>query len=301
MKEKIDVYQIITDRIIAMLEKGTVPWQKSWVGSGSFATAPRNLISGKAYRGVNFWMLAGTDYASNYWLTYKQAQGLGGNPRKGEKATPVVFWKRLEVEDTNSVTGKKMVWFLRYYSVFNVDQCENIPAAKLPKAPAPLSTKREHTPIETAEAVVANMPKKPDVRHGGGRAYYSPGGDYVGMPAPESFKDSEAYYSTLFHELTHATGHSSRLDRKGITGAINFGSEPYAQEELVAEMGAAFLCGHIGIESATVDNSASYIAGWLEKLRDDRKLVVQAAGQAQKAVDFILGTKFEEEKSEAAD
>lgn len=294
MKEKIDVYQIITDRIIAMLEKGTVPWQKPWNGG---ANAPKNLVSGKEYRGVNSFILAASGFESPYWLTFKQAAALGGSVRKGEKATPVVFWKWLEVDDNDSVTGKKRIPLLRYYSVFNVAQCDDIPADKLP---APV-TERKHTAVEEAEAVVQAMPKKPAIKLGHSAAFYSPASDFVGMPSPETFKASEYYYGTLFHELTHATGHASRLARKGIVEFDEFGSDQYAGEELVAEMGAAFLCGHVGIVDRVVDNSAGYISHWLGKLRDDRKLVVQAAAQAQKAVDFILNKKFEQPEEKAVE
>ena len=143
------------------------------------------------------------------------------------------------------------------------------------------------------------MPKRPEVKTGLDRAYYSPAGDFVGIPAAEQFRSGEDFYSVLFHELTHSTGHESRLNRKGMTGSegewSSFGSTPYAKEELVAEMGAAFLCGQVAIVERTLNNSASYVASWLQRLKDDRRLVVQAAAQAQKAADFILGRKFGEE------
>jgi antirestriction protein ArdC len=289
MKEKIDVYQIITDRIISMLEEGKIPWQKPWK---SEANAPKNLVSKKPYRGLNVFVLAASRYGSPYWLTYKQAAALGGSVKKGEKATPVLFWNWREVDDADSVTGKKRIPLLRYYSVFNVEQCEGIKADKIP---APVEPQREHTPIQEAEAIVANMPKKPDIRTGHSKAFYSPGGDYVGVPKPEDFRSGEDFYSTLFHELTHSTGHAIRLNRKNINEAVVFGSPSYAKEELVAEMGAAFLAGHVGIVERTVDNSAAYIQNWLDALRNDRKLVIQAAAQAQKAADYILGKKFEDE------
>jgi antirestriction protein ArdC len=289
MKEKIDVYQIITDRIIAMLEEGKIPWQKPWK---SDANAPKNLVSKKPYRGLNVFVLAASRYGSPYWVTFKQAAALGGTVKKGEKATPVLFWNWREVDDADSVTGKKRIPLLRYYSVFNVEQCEGIPAEKIP---APVEPQREHTPVQEAEAVVANMPKRPAIEHAGGRACYSPAADKVTMPKPEDFRSGEDYYTVLFHELTHSTGHAIRLNRKGITDSIIFGSPTYAKEELVAEMGAAFLSGHVGIVERTVDNSAAYIQNWLAELSKDRKLVIQAAAQAQKAADFILGKKFEDE------
>jgi antirestriction protein ArdC len=285
--EKVNVYDVITERVIALLEKGTIPWQKPWSTSGD--ALPRNLVSRKPYRGVNVFLLHAMSYGSPYWLTFKQAQELGGHVRKGEKSTPVVFWRWLEVDERDGRARLKRVPMLRYYSCFNVAQCEGIEAHE------PEGAEREHTPIEAAESIVARMPKLPAIAHGGERACYWPGFDRVDMPGPETFATPEHYYSVLLHELTHATGHASRLNRKGVAGTDGewsaFGSTPYAKEELVAEMGAAFLCGHAGIVERTLDNSASYIAGWLKRLRNDGKLVVQAAAQAQKAADYVLDVK----------
>ncbi len=279
------VYEIITERMISLLERGTIPWQKPWSGADQL---PQNLITRKRYRGVNVFLLHAAGYDSPYWLTFKQAKELGGHVRSGEKAFPVVFWKWLKAEDKE--TGEpKEVPFLRYYSVFNVAQCSDI------RLPAPVTPSRNHNPIAKAEQIIAGMPKRPEIRQGGIRACYLPAFDRVEIPKPEAFRSDQDYYSILFHELTHATGHESRLNRKGINGNDGewsaFGSTPYAKEELVAEMGAAFLCGHLGIVERTIDNSAAYISGWLQRLRDDSKLVVHAAAQAQKATDFVLGTR----------
>jgi antirestriction protein ArdC len=254
---------------------------------------PRNLISQKEYRGVNVFLLHAMSYQSAFWLTFNQAKELGGSVKRGEKACPVVFWKWLDAEENGQA---KRIPFLRYYSVFNLAQCEGIPEDKIP---ALSGAKREHCSIAEAERVVASMPKCPAIKTGLDRAYYSPSGDFVGMPSPEQFRTAEDYYSVLFHELTHSTGHDSRLNRKGVTGAEGewsaFGSTPYAKEELVAEMGAAFLCGQVGIVERTLDNSAAYVASWLQRLKDDRRLVVHAAAQAQKAADFILGKQHAQE------
>jgi antirestriction protein ArdC len=273
------VYQIITDRIVSLLENGTVPWHQPW-NTGN--QAPQNLVSKKPYRGINPFLLNSMHYASPYWLSFKQAQELGGNVKKGEKACPVVFWKWLDGQDKE--TGeKKKIPLLRYYSVFNVNQCEGIDAPTIEGAT------REHSPVQAAESIVAAMPKRPEIKHGLDRAFYSPALDYVGMPNPEQFKSAEDYYSVVFHELTHSTGAESRLNRKGVaSGNQSFGSESYSKEELIAEFGAAFLCGTVGIVERTIDNSSAYIASWLQRLKNDSKLVVQAAAQAQKAADFIL-------------
>ncbi len=284
------VYQIVTDRIVQLLEQGTVPWHKPW--SGGAAGWPKNLTSGKPYRGVNVFMLHAAGFDAPWWLTFKQAKDRGGHVRKGEKGWPVVFWKWLDVEDKDQQTGEKKakrVPMLRYFTAFNVRQCEGVEAPAAPGAES-----HPFDPIESAERIVGAMPKRPDILHGEARAYYRPATDTVNMPVPERFERPAEYYSTLFHELTHATGHKSRLGRDGIENVAAFGSCDYSKEELVAEMGAAFLSGESGIVNETIANSAAYVAGWLQRLRNDTRLVVTAAAQAQKAADFILDRRFDD-------
>ncbi len=288
------VYQVVTDRIIALLEKGVIPWHQPW---NCGEQAPQNLLSRKAYRGVNVFLLQSMHYASPFWLSYKQAQDLGGHVKRGEKGCPVIFWRWLDTKD--KATGEtQRVPLLRYYTVFHVSQCEGIPADKIP---ALKGSERQHSPLEQAEKIVAAMPKRPEIKQGLDRAFYSPAGDFVGIPSANQFKTGEDYYSVLFHELTHSTGHQSRLNRKGFAGTDGdwsaFGSTPYAREELVAEMGAAFLCGQVGIVERTIENSAAYVGSWLKRLKDDAKLVVQAAAQAQKAADWILAKQWQDEPS----
>ncbi|MDY7107505.1 MAG: zincin-like metallopeptidase domain-containing protein [Planctomycetota bacterium] len=274
------VYTIVTDRIVQLLEEGTVPWRKPWAGP---AQEPKNLRSGRPYRGINVFLLSAAGFGSPWWLTFRQAKARGGHIRKGEHGSIVVFYKDWRPEDRTDDDGRPVVIpVLRYYRVWNVEQCEGI---DYPKPDVPTIDFR---PIDRCERVVADMPRRPEIRHGEARAWYRPSADVVNMPRPELFTSAEEYYSTLFHELTHSTGHKSRLDRPGIANVQPFGSADYSREELIAEMGAAFLSGFCGIETATIDNSAAYIAGWLSKLRSDRKLVVQAASQAQRAADFIL-------------
>jgi antirestriction protein ArdC len=288
-KPKADAYQIMTDRIVGLLEQGVVPWRRPWKQLGGLM--PQNLKSKKAYRGVNVFWLACAGYGSPYWVTFKQAKALGGSVRKGEKGFPVIFWKWLEREDED--TGKsRRIPMLRYYTVFNVEQCEGI-EDKVPQIDTDEPV--EFEPIERCEQIVESF-SGPSVRTGDSRAYYVPSTDLVNMPKRELFETAESYYSVLFHELGHSTGHESRLGREGITDATMFGSHKYSKEELVAEMTAAFLSGHCAIDSATVENSAAYIQGWLKKLRNDTKLLVSAAAQAQKAADLILGRSFETEK-----
>jgi antirestriction protein ArdC len=284
-----DVYQLITDRVIEALERGTIPWRKPWQGGA--AGAPMNLISRKPYRGVNVFILASAGYGSPYWLTFKQARELGGHVRKGEKGTPIVFWKWLDrrgAEDGEGEaesTDRRQVAYLRYFTVFNVEQCEGLNK----RLPATEEKTPAVEPIAAAQAVIDGMPRKPQILHGGDMAYYAKGPDIVKCPKPESFETPAHYYATLFHELAHSTGHADRLNRPTVEDACVFGSTNYSKEELVAEMAAAFLCAMSSIENVTLGNQSAYIAGWLHRLQDDRKLVVQAAAQAQHAADFILG------------
>jgi antirestriction protein ArdC len=290
--EMAKVEEIITEHIIKKLEEGTVPWHKPWNGGDD---APKNLVSKKEYHGINAFLTACSSYASPYWLSYKQCTGLGGTVKKGEKGTPVIYWNWQEVKKDGSDDIEKKVPFMRYYTVFNLEQCECIPAEKIPTKAETNEIPLE--PIAACEEIINHMPTKPEIKHGKAAAFYSPTLDYVNMPRMDTFDGQCEYYSTLFHELTHSTGHKDRLGRKCIDdcgGWSSFGSTPYAKEELVAEMGAAFLCGHVGIENTTIDNSAAYIASWLKRLRNDSKLVIVAAGQAQKASDYILGKKHGE-------
>ena len=275
------VYEIITNIILKKLEEGTIPWQRPWNTKESF---PRNLVSKKEYQGINAFILGCQRYSSPWWLTFKQCKDLGGSIRKGEQGTPVVYWNWVETREEGET--EKKIAFMRYYTVFNLAQCENIPEDKIPAA-----TETTTNPIDTisqCESIVENWKDKPEIRHGKQKACYLPSSDLVLMPPRELFMNAEEYYSTLFHELTHAVGHEKRLNRQGVTEIAPFGTPLYSKEELVAEMGAAFLCGFAGIEHAVIDNSAAYIQGWLKKLKNDTKLVITAAAQAQKAAHYIL-------------
>lgn len=301
MKEYTDVYQKVTDRIIEKLQFGVVPWQRPWemeVG------APANLVSKRPYRGMNIFLLSSLGFGSPYFLSFKQVKELGGSIRKGEKASLVVFSKWIEAKDDkgNIMVDEagivRRVPILKYYYVFNVLQCEKIPENKIPKHEV---MERTFNPIKQAETIVKVMPKRPAILYEEKRAYYSPINDTVHMPKRELFHSDEELYSTLFHELVHATGHESRLKRSGIFDSTFYGDNQYSREELVAEMGAAFLCTMSGIENKTIDNSANYINSWLQRLKNDRKLVVIAAGSAQKACDFILNRKTMEMENGNAD
>lgn len=295
MTTKLDVYQIITDRILDLLEKGVVPWHKPW-STASSGVGPTNFVSKRPYRGMNVFMLSCMPFTCPYWVSFKQAQELGGSVRKGERGTPVVFWQRIAGKRREDDKDEKpnTYMLLRYYTVFNLQQTEGIEWEQ------PKPTRPDYGDIAAAKRIVDEMPQRPTIRHGGSSAYYAPAPDVVVMPDAQAFDTQEHYYSTLFHELVHATGHQKRLNRKGISLEISadrsFGAKDYGREELVAEMGSAFLCGAAGIANASIDQSAAYIKGWMTKIKEDSKCVVLAAAQAQKAADFILGIKFETEE-----
>jgi antirestriction protein ArdC len=271
------VYEIVTEQVIKQLESGVAAWRKPWR-----TEMPCNLVSGKAYRGMNVFLLGSQGYASRYWLTFNQANKLGGHVKRGEQSSIVTFWhvgeEKLKTDGT-----KTRPFLLRYYRVFNLTQTEGI-AEKLglgkasPRVPS----------IEGCEAIVAGMPNAPKMQQSN-VAWYRPSTDSIGMPARGLFTSPEEYYSTLFHELTHSTGHPSRVGREGIERIESFGSDSYSREELVAEMGAAMLCGVTGIAPATLQNSAAYLKTWIERLKADSRLLVSAASAAQKAADFIQG------------
>jgi antirestriction protein ArdC len=280
MKTK-DIQEIVTARIVAALENGTAPWRKPWKGS----TIPHNVVTGKPYQGVNWFLLS--MLGGGGFLTYKQAQCLGGNVRKGEKGCPIIFWSFTEKEKPNGEIGK--VAFLRSYTVFSVSQCDGL------ELPAPEGEGEGEAvpfvPIERAEEIITNTGA--EISHGGNRAFYRPATDQIQMPNKEAFHAPEEYYSTAFHELAHWTGHPSRLARKGIEDVAAFGSATYSKEELIAEMGAAFLCAEHGIDS-TLENSAAYLRGWIKALKGDSGLAISAASAASKAANFILGKTTKE-------
>ncbi len=275
-----NVYDVVTEQIINQLESGNVPWRRPWLSQ-----APKNLCSQKDYRGINTFLLSAAGFPSPYWLTYAQAAKLGGHVKQGEHGSIVVFWNVGE-EKLNAKTGKlSKPFLLRYYRVFNLAQTEGI-AHRLGIAEA---SAKPVPDIAACESVVADMPNAPAIKPSD-RAWYRPSTDEVGIPSKTVFHSSEAYYATLFHELAHSTGHSSRIGRDGIEQLNSFGSESYSKEELIAEMGSAYLCGFTGIAPAVIENSAAYLRSWISALKGDSKLLVTAASAAQKAADWIRGT-----------
>lgn len=281
------VYEIITERILAELEKGTAPWHKPWKSVDG--EEPANLSSHAAYRGINRFLLAQAHYDRPLFVTYNQAAQLGGTVKKGEHGFPVIFWKRNTYTKTQADGSEteENGFVLRYYTVFNIAQTEGL-EKWIPAKPTNILTEFERH--VKADAIVNGYKSAPGIRHQlGNRAYYVPSQDVIVMPEAGQFASQAEYYSTLFHELTHSTGHETRLKRPTLTEMVHFGDTNYSKEELVAEMGAAFLCGESGIENeAALKNSASYIDGWRKRIKQDSNLVIQAAAQAQKAADWIL-------------
>lgn len=278
------VYQLVTDRIIAELKKGNIPWKKPWTGirSGAYSRS-----TGKPYSILNQMLLM----KPGEYLTYKQAQSAGGTIKKGEKSQIVVFWKPLEVtkENDDGSSTKEMIPILKYYNVFHIDQCEGVKPRFAQEDFRPVN------PITEAEAVLSGYSERSgcSIRNERqDRAFYRPSTDCIVLPMREQFPQIAEYYSTAFHEATHSTGHTSRLNR--LNTSAFFGSEDYSKEELIAEMGSAILMNELGIETPdTFRNSAAYIQGWLKALEDDSRLIVSAAGKAEKAVRLILNLEDE--------
>lgn len=273
------IYQDVTDRILTLIEEQrTLPWRKPWQ-----LTPPANAVSRRPYRGINALILSSSNFMDHRWLTFQQARELGGNVRKGEKATQVVLWQ-FDDESEEEGEAKRRAPLVRTYSVFNASQCENLKLAPL--------AEREITvePTTASKQLLKSYVGGPRVTHGGDQACYVPSQDRVQMPPVCSFPSEAAYFATLAHELVHSTGAANRLNREGVTSPIYFGSASYAEEELVAEIGAAFLSAEYGIPNV-VDYSAAYIDGWLHALRRDNSMIVKAAAKAQRAADLIVGRK----------
>jgi antirestriction protein ArdC len=279
------VYTYVTERIIKALDKGTIPWRKPWSG----ADGPMNFITKKPYRGINQVLLSISEFSSPYWLTAKQLFDKGGSLKPNQEYSIIVFFKVSKFTNPADTEDTKTIPFLRYYRVYNTEQCDGLVL--------PVVEASKFTSIETCEEIVNEMPNPPRVEFGGGRACYFPSLDKIRMPKAETFSPPEEYYSTYFHEMVHSTGDRKRLKRFAETESDHvFGSNSYSKEELVAEIGAAFLCAVGGIENVTLENSASYIDGWRKRISEDKTLIVKAANQAQKAADYILNKKPYEEK-----
>lgn len=284
----------IIDGVIDALSNGIAPWAKPWSAYDGGVSLPYNVISKKAYRGLNVLILGMTKYTDPRWGTFAQWKSKGGTVRRGEKCTHVTFWKFLEVEKKGA-TGAVILGqtdtipIVKTYAVFNAEQIEGIdplaPPADYDPATAKVKADAEGDRIATEYMTRENVP----LSHIGGGAWYQPSTDRVNVPPISTFVGTSEYYSTLFHELVHSTGHETRLKRPGICDKSGFGSDKYAFEELVAEMGASILLATAGLaQPAVTDNSIAYLANWAEKIRADRSLLLKSASASSKAVDLIL-------------
>lgn len=276
---KKDIYEMVTDRIIEQLEKGYIPWQKPWTGVHDGAY---NRISNKPYSLLNQMLLSKTgEYAS-----FKQWTELGGHIRKGEKAEIVTFWKIQQIEEENEDGEKiiKQLPLLRYYNVFHISQVEGVEPKSIDL--------NELQPIEEAERIKTEYMQREHIKileKVTDKAFYSPSLDYIQVPCKEQYQNIEEFYSTLFHEMTHSTGHKVRLDREDVKDCMYFGSENYSKEELCAELGSAFLINKLGIASSkSFSNSTAYIQSWLRVLKNDKKFIISASSRAEKSVKYIL-------------
>jgi antirestriction protein ArdC len=304
---KRDTYQTVTDRIVAALEAGTKPWRQPWAaGANGAPIAQRPLrANGQSYKGVNVLLLWSATqaggYHSPYWFTYKQAQELGGQVRKGEHSEMVVYFQMLDRERvTAGGTEEVRIPLLREYRVFNADQIDGLPARFFPAKPVttPTVVNAENVPDASGEAFFAATGSH--VQHGGHRAFYQPSTDRIQMPALNTFESSSAYYATLAHEHVHWTMAPARLDREDF-GRKRWGDSGYAMEELVAELGACFVCAELEM-ACDLDQSASYLAEWIKVMKADKRAIFTAASYAQKAADFLSAfsapAEAEEEQEE---
>ncbi len=290
------VYEKVTERIVTFIEQNNVlPWHKPWATTVQSELSHRNFVSGHIYRGMNMLLTGLSGYEAPYWLTVNQANKLGAKIRKGEHGTPVIFWSTFQTTPSDDDSDERSLsrGFYKAYTVFNVTQCDDI-EYEMPKA----AQGRVFDPIGKAEATVLSMPDAPPIIHSGIKACYSSMYDKVTMPCT-SFDTPEDYYSTLFHELAHSTGHDKRLGRfKAENVDHQFASRSYSKEELVAEMASCFVLNELGIGTEhTESNSIAYLQNWVKALKSDARMIVQASGKAVKAAEYIMNRYEREEKA----
>ncbi|GAB3326734.1 ArdC family protein [Haliea atlantica] len=292
-----DVYTRITDRIIADLETGVKSWTKPWSAenaAGNIQLPKRH--NGQPYQGINILSLWGSavdqGFSAPTWMTFRQAKELGGHVLKGQKGSLVVYANKLTrtEEDDEGEEVEFEIPYMKGYTVFNVEQIEGLPAEYYDR-PAPAGPAVER--IDHADKFFAATGAL--IQNGGNQAYYAVGPDYVQLPYIEAFKDAESYYATLAHEITHWTRHPDRLDRS--FGRKRWGDEGYAQEELVAELGAAFICADLGLTLEDREDHSAYIASWLKVLKNDKRAIFRAAAYAQKAVNYLHGLQYRAAKN----
>jgi antirestriction protein ArdC len=275
-------YKEITDEIISKLKGGTIPWRQTWVSG-----LPANAVSKQPYRGINIWLLDNGKYQSNLWLTFNQTKQLGCSVNKGEHGKPIVYWQiteRLQKDELGEEYRDKIP-FMRTYTVFNIEQT----TVKFETGT------KEFNPIQKAQEIIDGYADRPEIVTG--EPSYSPELDKVKMPSMSAFDSADEYYSALFHEFSHSTGHEKRLNRNIKN---HFGSDPYAEEEVICEMSASFLSGIVGIDvyNKIIDNTTSYIQHWSQRFADNEKLIVSLSSKAQKASDWILGNRYQLDRQE---
>ena len=296
-----DLYAEVTNKIIGMIEQGTAPWRRTWSRYG----LARNLVPVHIYTGINLILMNMTPHPIPYFMTFNQVKEQGGGIRKGSKAEMVIYFSVYYKDENDRTLSREqaqaarqhgreiqVLKFIKYYNVFNIADIEGI-AFEIPEV-----TLRDNAQIDACERIIAQMPNRPQLkRTDADQPFYSPGGDFVNMPDIRQFDSPQAYYATFFHELAHSTGHASRLARPEVMNPHGFGSKPYSQEELLAEMAASFLCASVNIDYDEITaNSAAYLAGWPKVLKADSRFIFKAAAEAQKAANYILkaGGKTEE-------
>lgn len=291
-----DLYSEVSARIIAELERGAAPWVRPWSQTPGMNT-PCNAVTGRPYSGCNvvlLWLARGRGWSTPRFLTFKQALEAGGNVRKGEHGTKVIFVKQLRVADKGDQAGDnatKLIPMMREYTVFNVDQCEGLPEKIV--RPEPVKARNPETRSPIADEFLGAT--RADIREGHGEAYFAPGADFISLPAFEAFRGADHFYNVAFHELTHWTGHKARLARELAT---RFGAEAYAAEELVAELGAAFLSAEFSFDGDV--RNAGYIATWIKLLKSDKRAFFTACSKAQAAADYLRGLAIAEPAAIAA-
>lgn len=274
-------YKEVIERITNNIEKGVMPWKMPWTSAG----APKNFLTQKKYQGINCFILLDHDFSLNLWGTFKQITENGGKVKKGAVGYKIFFWKFLKSSklDADNELNEETIPLLKCYTIFNLSQTTGL------EKYIPEKLKNDVTPDEKAELVLAKMPLCPELNLNSSRAYYSPSRDLVGVPSKESFCSMPEYYSTLFHELAHSTGHPKRLNRFEELTAQHAKGETYSREELIAEFASSFLMAEAGIYNLdTETNSSNYIGGWLKFIKDDPMALISCANKAQKAADFIL-------------
>lgn len=277
--DKLKPYEIINNKFIEMLEKGVAPWRQPWKSRQKGLA--ENIISGKKYTGCNFFITNIQEFKSSKWGTFQQFKKLGGQVKKGEKGTPIIFYTQIEKEKEDG--EKESIPFAKLSYIFNLDQVEGIQIEE--KQNVKLN---DNESIEACENIIKNFPLGfPKAEHKEDRAFYQPCLDIINLPEIGLFSNAQEYYHTYFHEAIHATGHERRLKREGVTQSNYFGSECYSKEELIAELGASYMSAHCGIDTDIIENSSSYIAGWLKVLKENPRYITQSSAKAWQAFQYL--------------